>query len=98
MTVICDVKKTREANFHMKDRGKIHLFLGLSIKREEGKVTVNQERFKEALHERFGSMQTLKNYSQFDFETPDSTERRRRCGSKDLQSLGWITSISDQAE
>ena len=53
MTVISDVKKALEAAFHMEDRGRQHLFLGLRIRQEEGKVTVNQERYIETMLERF---------------------------------------------
>ena len=35
----------------MEDRGGLHWFLGLRIRREEGKVTVDQERYIEALLE-----------------------------------------------
>ena len=48
-----DVKKAPEATFHMEDTGKLHWFLGLRIRREEGKVTVDQERYKEAMLGRF---------------------------------------------
>ena len=41
MTVISDVKKALEATFHMEDRGRLHWFLGLRIRREENKVTVD---------------------------------------------------------
>ena len=53
MTVVSDVKKAPEATFHMEDRGKLHWFLGLRIRREEGKVTVDQERYIETMLERF---------------------------------------------
>ena len=53
MTVISDVKRALEATFHMEDRGRIHWFLGLKIRREECKVTVDQERYKETMLERF---------------------------------------------
>ena len=53
MTVISDVKKPLEATFHMEDRGKLHRFLGLRIRQEEGKVTVDQERYIETMLERF---------------------------------------------
>ena len=36
MTVVSDVKRALEATFHMEDRGRLHLFLGLRIRREEG--------------------------------------------------------------
>ena len=39
MTVVSDVKKALEATVHMEDRGRLHWFLGLRIRREEGKVT-----------------------------------------------------------
>ena len=53
MTVVSDVKKALEATFHMEDRGRLHWFLGLRIRREEGKVTVDQERYIETMLERF---------------------------------------------
>ena len=53
MTVISDVKKALEATFHMENRGKLHLFLGLIIRQEEGKVTVDQERYIGTMLERF---------------------------------------------
>ena len=53
MTVVSDVKRALEATFHMEDRGRIHWFLGLRIRREEGKVTVDQERYIETRLERF---------------------------------------------
>ena len=53
MTVISDVRKALEAAFHMKDRGILHWFLGLRIRGEEGKVTVDQERYIETMLERF---------------------------------------------
>ena len=53
MTVVSDVKKALEATFHMEDRGRLHWFLGLRIRREEGKVTVDHERYIETMLERF---------------------------------------------
>ena len=53
MTVISDVKKALEATFHMEDRGRLHWFLGLKIKREDDKVTVLQERYIEAMLKRY---------------------------------------------
>ena len=53
MTVISDVKKALEATFHMDERGKLHWFLGLRIRQEKGKVTVDQERYIETMLERF---------------------------------------------
>ena len=53
MTVISDVKKALEATSHMEDRGRLHWFLGLRIRREEGKVTVDQDRYIETMLERF---------------------------------------------
>ena len=53
MTVISDIKKALEATFHMEDRGRLHWFLGLRIRQEEGKVTVEQERYIETMLERF---------------------------------------------
>ena len=53
MTVISDVKKALEATIHMEDRGRLHWFLCLRIRREEGKVTVDQERYRKTMLERF---------------------------------------------
>ena len=53
ITVISDVKKALEATFHVEDRGRLHWFLGLRIRRDEGKVTVDQERYIETMLERF---------------------------------------------
>ena len=53
LTVVSDVKKAQEATFHMEDRGRLHWFLGLRIRREEGKVTVDQERYIKTMLERF---------------------------------------------
>ena len=53
MTVISDLKKAPEATFHMEDRGQLHWFLGLRIGREEGKITVDQERYMETMLEQF---------------------------------------------
>ena len=53
MTVVSDVKKALEATFHMEDRGRLHWFLGLRIRREEGKVRVDQERYIEIMLERY---------------------------------------------
>ena len=53
MTVISDFKKALEVTVHMEDRGRLHWFLGLRIRREEGKVTIYQERYLETMLERF---------------------------------------------
>ena len=53
MTVVSDVKKALKATFHMEDRGRVHWFLGLRIRREEGKVKVDQERYMKTILERF---------------------------------------------
>ena len=53
MTVISDVKKALKATFHMEDRGRVHSFLGVRIRREEDKVTVDQERYIKTTLERF---------------------------------------------
>ena len=45
MTVISRCQKALEATFHMEDRGILLWFLGLRIRREERKVTVDQERY-----------------------------------------------------
>ena len=51
--MIFDVKNALEATFHVEDRERLHWFLGLRIRREEGKATVDQERYIEAMLERF---------------------------------------------
>ena len=53
ITVISDVQKALEATFHMEDRGRLHWFLGLRIRREESKVTVDHERYIKTMLERF---------------------------------------------
>ena len=53
MAVISDVKKAIETTFHSEDKGTLHWFLGLRIRREDGKVTVNQERYIKTMLERF---------------------------------------------
>ena len=88
-----------ESTFHVEDRERIHWFLGLRIRQEEGKVTVDQERCtKKLLSGSIESMQTLKNSSQFDFETSDSAEWRQRSGLEDLDMRGWIISVSVQTD
>ena len=53
MRVTSDVKKALEATFHMEDRGRLHWFLGIRIKQEEGKFTFDQERYMETMLEWF---------------------------------------------
>ena len=53
MTVISDVKKALEATTQMEDRGRLHWFLGLRIRQEGSKVTIDQERYIETMLERF---------------------------------------------
>ena len=50
--MISDNKKSLEATFHM-DRGRLHWFMGLRIRREKGKVTVDQIRYIETMLELF---------------------------------------------
>ena len=52
MAVISDVKKALEATLHLKDRGRLHWFLGLRIRREEVK-SVDQERYIKTMLELF---------------------------------------------
>ena len=66
MTVISDVKKALEAAFHMEDRGRLHWFLGLRIRRKEGKVKVDQERYIEKMLERFQMDQCKPSRTPFD--------------------------------
>ena len=42
----------RHERQRFRDRGRLHWFLGLRIRREKGKVTVNQERYIEKMLER----------------------------------------------
>ena len=51
--MISVVRKALEATFHIEERGRIHWFLVLRIRREDGKVTVNQERYIETMLEWF---------------------------------------------
>ena len=44
-------KNTQENISHGRERGKLRCFLGLRIRQEEGKVTVNQERYIEKMLE-----------------------------------------------
>ena len=53
MTVTSDVNEAVEATFHIEYRGRLNWFLGLRIRREEGKVTVEEESYIEAMLERF---------------------------------------------
>ena len=51
--VISSVKEAIKATFHMEYRERPQWFLGLRIRREEGKVTLDQERYIEIMLERF---------------------------------------------
>ena len=53
MTVISAVKKALEATIHMEERGRLNRFLGLLIRQEGSKVTVDQERSIETMLEWF---------------------------------------------
>ena len=53
MAVISDVKKALKATFHMEDRGRLHCFLGVRIRREEDKVIVDYECYIETMLEQF---------------------------------------------
>ena len=53
IAVISDVKKALEATFHMEGRGRLHWFLNLIIRQEEGKVTADQDVYIETVLERF---------------------------------------------
>ena len=53
MTLISDVKKAPETTIHMENRGRLHWFLGLRIRREEVKVTVDQELYMKTMLQRF---------------------------------------------
>ena len=53
MTVTFDVKKALDATFYMEDRGGLHFFLGLRIRPEVDKATVEQEHYIKTMLERF---------------------------------------------
>ena len=53
MTVISDNKKALKATFCMEDRARLHWFLGPRIRQDDGKVTVDPERYIETTLERF---------------------------------------------
>ena len=53
VAVFSDVKKALKATLHMEDRGRLHRLLGLRFRWKEGKVTVDQECYIEAMLVRF---------------------------------------------
>ena len=61
-------------SFRMEDRGRLHWFLGLRIRREEGKVTVDQERYIEAMLEllQMDQGKTSRNPPDLNLEFPTS--------------------------
>ena len=77
MTVISDVKKALEATFHMEDRERINWFLGLRIRQEQGKVTVDQERYIETMLERFQMDQCKPSRSPADLNLKLQTAQNR---------------------
>ena len=98
MTVISDVKKQSKPHF-TKKTGRIHWFLSLGIRREEGKVTVDQERYIETMLERFQVDQCKHSRFPADLNLKLHTaQNRRRSGPEDLQKLCWITSVSGQTD
>ena len=76
MTVIFDAKKALEATFHMEDRGRLHWFLGLRIRQEEGKVAVDQERDIETRLERFQMDQCKPSRTPADFNLKLQTAQK----------------------
>ena len=53
ISVISEFKNALQATLRMEDIGRIHWFLGLRIRQEGGKVTVDQERYMETMLECF---------------------------------------------
>ena len=80
MTVISDIEKALEATFHMEDRWSLHWFLGLRIRLEEEKVTVDKERYIETKLERFqiDQCKTSRTPDDLNLKASDSTERIRK--------------------
>ena len=78
MTVSSDVKKALDATFHIEDRGRLHWFLGLRIRQEEGNVTVEQECYIELMLERFQMDQCKPSrtpaYLNWKFQTAQNTD------------------------
>ena len=92
MTVISDVKKAPEATFHMEDRGRLRWFLGLRIRQEEGKVTVDQERYIGTMIERFQMDQCKPSRTPADLNLKFQTAQN---GDEEVdQKLGCITFLS----
>ena len=87
MTVMSDVKKALDATFHMEDRERLHWFLGLRTRQDQGKVTIDQD-----------ADQCKPSRTPADFNLKLQTERRRRSGPEDLQRLGWITSVTGETD
>ena len=73
----------------MEDRGRLHWFLGLRIKREEGKVTVNQERYIEAMIEWFHMDQCKPSITPADFNLKLQTTQNgdKEVGQRIYRSL-----------
>ena len=92
-------KGTRSIISHGRQR-EITLVSGCKIQTRRGQIHSRQRTLhrNDAWAVSNGSMQTLKNTSWFEFETSDSTERRRRSGPEDLQKLGWTTSVSGRTD
>ena len=98
MTVASDAKKALESTFHMEDRRRLHWFLGLRIRREEDKVTVDHERYIETLLERFQMDQCKPSRTPVDLNLKLQTAQNGDEEVEDLQKLGWITSVSGQTD
>ena len=73
MTVISDVKKAPEEIFHMEDRGRLYWFLDLRIRREEGKVKVDQKRYMKTMLVRFQLHQHKPSRTPADFNLKNQT-------------------------
>ena len=98
MTVISDVKMPLEATIYMEDRRRLHWILDLGIRREEGKITVDQARRKQCLsgfkwiNANPQDFQLIWNWNFREFKTETKN------GLQDLRKLGWITFASGQTD
>ena len=79
MTAISDIKKEAlEATIHMADNGRLHWFLDLRIRREESKVTVDQERYIETMLEPFQLNQCKLSRTPADLNLKVQTAQKKR--------------------
>ena len=90
MTVISDVKKALEATFHMEDRGRLHWFLGLKIRREESKVTVDQESYIETILKRMDQCNPSRTPADLNLKFQTAKN-----GDEDVRSLLYLAKQND---